>query len=489
MQPRVFDALKTHVLNSEATVMYFSLCKDVIDSFVDKSLKIEERIFKIWSAIFFLRVWRDWIKRNDYKTADHFITESAYVSIELNGHGLINLLAKLNKPELFEPSLFSSQICEETFRKLRSMSTMEWTRVNCNMIDMLKLFKRIELLNYIIHVKLPACGIRFPRIEKKLAITKNIESLPTNEKIGEILEKARNHAIEKALCFDVDSVELDSFSCKVNVLHNLSNKKSNIQLQVNEDEPLLLYNEEDRLPFPDERHNKQCNAVEQMNVSQRISETSIFTTIHDQFGNDKVIRKSSLLWELSLGKSKISNDRLRRVQGCTIEKMSKMKTLYGDGDNEDNYNLPLYRAKVIEVGEWCIFFEDNKNNMLKSYRSADNINLKKKIGLHKEKNSDENITFQNIIVGQLLSFQYIDGQTKKDRQYIRDSVQIDSEPRNREIQALAAWHKLDESGKLFQPSSKRNCFYINADKYLATLNDKPTKENADLTLNTEAMTK
>lgn len=62
MQNRVLNALEKYVPESEATVKYLRLCKDITQSFLDVNLSPLERISMIWRSLYFVRVWRNWMK-------------------------------------------------------------------------------------------------------------------------------------------------------------------------------------------------------------------------------------------------------------------------------------------------------------------------------------------------------------------------------------------------------------------------------------------
>jgi len=46
--------------DTNATVAYLSVMNYILASFLDKELNVEERIYKIWFIVFFLRIWRAW---------------------------------------------------------------------------------------------------------------------------------------------------------------------------------------------------------------------------------------------------------------------------------------------------------------------------------------------------------------------------------------------------------------------------------------------
>lgn len=93
---RVLEALRVHVKKSDATIQYLKIARDVTSSFLMYDLDPDERIFKIFHGIFFMRIWREFIlcsKR--YTLTENFITTNAYTSLELNGTNLIALIKKI----------------------------------------------------------------------------------------------------------------------------------------------------------------------------------------------------------------------------------------------------------------------------------------------------------------------------------------------------------------------------------------------------------
>lgn len=144
---KVQKLLEETVPGSQGTVMYLKLMKTVLDSFLMKDLKVEERIAKIWYCVFFLRIWRHWIKKSHH-TLKNFITINAYLCIEINAHSLILLALKCSaEPQLFVPWLTSSQPCEKTFRSLRSLSSTFSTVVNFSMLDILQRINKLQTIN------------------------------------------------------------------------------------------------------------------------------------------------------------------------------------------------------------------------------------------------------------------------------------------------------------------------------------------------------
>ncbi|XP_039304236.1 uncharacterized protein LOC120357565 [Solenopsis invicta] len=92
--PRVTELLSA-IPDSQSTKQFLILIKHILNSFLNKKLKIEERIYSMWHATFFLRLWRRWLQENNYSIDKNFITSNAYTSIELNAHGLLILIEKI----------------------------------------------------------------------------------------------------------------------------------------------------------------------------------------------------------------------------------------------------------------------------------------------------------------------------------------------------------------------------------------------------------
>lgn len=63
---------------------------------------------------------------------------------------------------MFIPYLFDSQPRDSTFRQLRSLGTMNWTRINFSLMECLQMVERIELENDIVYSKLSK-KVLFPR--------------------------------------------------------------------------------------------------------------------------------------------------------------------------------------------------------------------------------------------------------------------------------------------------------------------------------------
>lgn len=148
---KVISSLLENVPNSKGTAVFLSMCRFILDSFLDKSLPPLERIYKMWVAAFFFRVWRNHINKNEkYSLSHNFISLNCYTCIELNAHSLICYLMMCRDNEKsFLPWLLSSQPCEENFRKLRSMTSTFSTRVNFSVLDVLRRLNRLNFMTQV----------------------------------------------------------------------------------------------------------------------------------------------------------------------------------------------------------------------------------------------------------------------------------------------------------------------------------------------------
>lgn len=146
--PRVTELLSS-ISDSQGTVQFLILINHILNSFLNKNLKIEERIYFMWQATFFLRLWRKWLQENNYSIDKNFITSNTYTCIEINAHGLLILVEKLRETNQFTPWLCSSQPCEKIFRQIRSMTSTFSTIVNFNLMGILRRLNRVQILNEI----------------------------------------------------------------------------------------------------------------------------------------------------------------------------------------------------------------------------------------------------------------------------------------------------------------------------------------------------
>ena len=135
------------------TKQYIGIIHSVVNSYLNKGLRPEERLHEIWFAVFFLRYWRQWILNHPcFTLKENFITTNAFMCIEINAHTLLMCILCLREGSAatsFVPWMLGSQTCERMFRALRSMTSTFSTIINFSMLGLLqrlhKLFIQEEL--------------------------------------------------------------------------------------------------------------------------------------------------------------------------------------------------------------------------------------------------------------------------------------------------------------------------------------------------------
>lgn len=382
MKLRVRNALKQFVPESEGTVFYLLLCEELTSSFMSKTMMPLERVEKCFHAIYFIRIWRKWILASGYNLKSHFISRNAYVCCEINGANLLSFIKRLqNEPEKFQLPIFDSQGCERAFRQFRSMGSVNFTRINFTLLELLNMIRRIECQSDILYNKLSCFEIDFPKLKAKTTSEKTIiYPLPTNEEVEECLERAKRQAISDAAKFemyvnefDIDTWELPNTNVNVDDIicddEFSADEFSDEESICSEDEPctdadtnIFCDNDEEMEETPEETNNKWVTVVEN--------------------GEEKFIRKGTLVWSLTESREKLSKDRLTRVQ-----ESSKGTSAALSRKSNNLSEQKVLQSKYINLFEWCVFKTSN-----------DEVN-------------------PGICFGVLLSFRYSQGKTEKDRRY------------------------------------------------------------------------
>lgn len=177
-----------------ATKMYLQMLMFVREALVEKDTEVEDRIFKLWYAIFFCRIWKHHITMRSAAQGvflkNDFITSNAHNCLELNGHEVLKFLLYcrdvVKKPEMFLVFLLSSQDCEEAFRVLRSMGTSNYTSINFTMFELLHKIRRATKLMSIEH----DYEIIRKKSQRKLQSVYVPTELPSDQKIAEIIKRS-----------------------------------------------------------------------------------------------------------------------------------------------------------------------------------------------------------------------------------------------------------------------------------------------------------
>ncbi|KAK4881467.1 hypothetical protein RN001_004786 [Aquatica leii] len=343
----VREQLEQHVPNSNGTIFYLKLLQMTLDAFLSKTLNVSERIKNIWYVVFALRIWRYWLKENQYSLTKNFISLNSYICIELNAHALILMCLKYyNEPSLFLPWLKSSQPCEKTFRAIRSQTSTFSTVVNFSMLEILHRLHRLQTINEIL------CDLDdtyiFPREKARRLgegnITNNetIKILPTLNEIIKIIEATKNNVLEDVIslgfeisCNDWMTIIIPNTNerCQaVNIERQLkhnsiytdnSTEDDDIHDDISSSEQGVDDLEElthDDLAVIDKFKNIDLDLVDfTSSTHEPISCTSPYLQIKCK-SKQITVKKTTLCWLLSEKRARLSSDRLRRVMGPITNK-------------------------------------------------------------------------------------------------------------------------------------------------------------------------
>lgn len=449
MEKRVSDALISNVPDNQATVMFIQLCSFIESALNDLDMLPVERIKKIWFAVFFLRIWKKSIIRSTYSLDDNWITSNAYICVEINVHSLIQLIQKMREKgedELFMPIMYSSQACEQAFRQLRSMTTMNWTKVNFTMLELTHMISRLELQNEIIHLKLNDFDIDFPRISRKTEKFKHY-TLPSDQEIELAMNGAKNEALAEALKFGMNIPSHEISNCDINevninenpaVLDDSCDETDELMVQIDSNDPFEFDDDDDAL-LSGVLEQDLCLRDYSDQVDQ-LGEDSRFTKITDKRGFSKVVRKSSIVWLLSNSKGTLSSDRLQRVQ-ASKQKSCKRRL------NFQHHFIPygkgrlFFKAEELHLGQWAFFKEKSKS-----------------------KRSENSEKTNDYIVSNVMGFVYSKGKNQKEKQYSWEFAAVAKD----NIEVLTTWYRLQPNGE-FIMYEDNNSFYVPISNYVMSM--------------------
>lgn len=304
---KVTTLLKTKVENSQATIYFLEMIRDVLDSYMDINLSPLARVEKIWYHLFILRIWRHHIQSEKNVLKGNFLTSNCYSCIELNACSLLLCLTYLkdqNLPSWFLPYLYSSQPCESIFRQLRSFTSTYSTVACCSVNEILFRISKIQLQNEIVHSN--AQNFVYPKITHKKKHD-FVEELPTKYEIFNTIALCKTRAINTAKRFGL-KIPNDSLlvSCKIGV--KCLNKRT-IKSKINTKKIMNPL----RKPLLKVSDLKNVNLINYIETHPNPDEMSSFVQLSDK----KVVKKTSLCWYLRNDYQKISTDRNKRVMTLT----------------------------------------------------------------------------------------------------------------------------------------------------------------------------
>lgn len=352
---RVLNALAAYVAGSESTIMYLKICREIYSAFTETNMKPLDRVKLMWHATYFIRAWRVWILENEaYCLQDNFISSPTYSCIELNAYGLLHLIRKFrasNRLELFITMLFSSQTCEQTFRQLRSMTSIFWTKINFSLLELMHMVGRLELSNEIVYDKLSS-NVNFPRVQNRIDKC-IIYDLPTNEELKKALEEAKSSALS-----DSTRLGMNVDTCKIDLSGFKKGTRSKRTMTSIDDSSNSECDEDCRIETGDDHESSFLHT----NLEQEKLSNSKYIEIKERDGSVRTVLKSSVIWALTETKDMLSKDRLKRVQspsmrpGTPTPQKSSRKRRINDINEEHlskrrKENEAVYSAKELTKGE------------------------------------------------------------------------------------------------------------------------------------------
>jgi len=443
-EENVTRLLREKVPSSAATATYLDMAREVLGSYLDVGLTPLERIQMIFKWIFFLRIWKAWLKINGLDLQENFISSNCYNCIEVNGHNLIlcaRNLRKTNRSQLFVTWLMNSQGCEGTFRCLRSMTTTRCTVVNFSMRDVLHRFRRIEFQS---NTEVELNGVfKFPSSRRSSQKQREVGavpefSLPTDPEIEKVVNIAKSSAIEVAqsLGMTVENIPVPSF--KLAPLGAVRNTKddcfSEDDSSDDENSPAVGVVDDGDRGNGTESMSENDNAVEEnlcvvssgaMGVKTftnvDVSPDSIYVRVADGNGKPVIIKKSTLCYLLSQKSAKLSSDRLVRVRAPVASQQCS-----------ENQVSTISRTAKVSEGDWCAF---------------------------------ATVDGTSYLLGRVLDFANLRGGTIKEKSYRQSSVSVDVPTKDNGIGCLCTWYHIQENGtllldKTFSPGYHNLRFYI-----------------------------
>lgn len=314
LAPRVLYCLDKYVSkehDTRGTIIYFELLRNIIDSFTSTEILAEKRIYILWESIIFFRIWKGWVtSEKNLKVDTNFVTSNFQTCLEINGHGLLNIISQLrseNMEQCFLPWLFDSQACEETFRTARSMSGTQSTVINFCVKEFIHRMNRIEVLTSI-PSKLGDCCV-FPRKQKR-ANPPSL-SLPNDLELIDIVNKSIESAKQKAISVGININEKWIYEPQIKVIDDVDDEEedeeSEIYAETSDDEteePLDL--SEIHKMYPAFDKNK-------ISLSSAPSKSSSTVTVVDKDSNEEFeIKISTLCWFFDTQEVAPSTDRNKR---------------------------------------------------------------------------------------------------------------------------------------------------------------------------------
>lgn len=476
---RVIKLLEREVIGSKGTQEYLKIINYITYAFLSTELRILTRLYCMWYSLFFFRMWRQWLSRKEsYSVVDNFISLNTYMCIEINAHGLLNLILKgLEDETLNDHLLFhqmGSQPCEGFYRTLRSLSTVFCTVVNCSVLEAIRKTEKISLVGDIMVHDFGNDSINFPRntclnpsFEKiadkdvfgKLEEDTNFSLNVDMTSICKILQKAKDDALKNiknlgvndVSLSDADSIAIHGVDTSIADLidvhyedpENILSDESNDTDLRNQNEEYL--DEDERIFTSDLYSNLQLKEY-----SERYTVTSEEDPWIEVLEGDmkKTIRKASICYILNKDVDTLSSDRLVRVQSDKIIEKNSLQRLSYSAIRD------VTKLTHINILHWCLF---------------------------------ENEETKKCLLGFVLGFGFYNETRWKQIEYSKDYVDISRES-TKNIGVLCDWFNINKKNGTIKSASMESHGYIDISSYKLTL-PSPEKEKDRLFISRDMLKK
>ena len=344
----VIDLLKQHVPGSEGTQLFLTLIQYLLTAFVEYEIEPRNRLFK---GIFVSSVCRRWIEqlKSEGKTIDNMITKHCFECIELNICFLLQLVQEGNSHLI---PICCSQACEEDFRIFRSLSTLESTQVNFTFSELLSKLKRLQMIQETM-CSLKENGFAFNKRHINDEKSAN-KFLPLHDtECSAIIHNARTAAMKA--CEDVgifaNECEISFFLMPPSLSTDLSSEMSLFFAELDND----IDDTEDTYAFSESNNNSKIWSFKNLHFLEERSDSSDFIRCDEQGSFIEIFSKSRLLWAIQEDVDHVSTDRTMRFYS------KKKNTQYQWKWDDDGSNV--FKPNGINKGN-IIAMTINDNEMI-----------------------------------------------------------------------------------------------------------------------------
>jgi hypothetical protein len=326
-----------------------------------------------WCVVFFCRIWFTWTKFKTFNSTQptennksrYFATRPAYLSVEINAHNLLYLILLVKQkqlpPHVLHIYIFNSQACESIFRNTRALSGIYSTIVNFTVHDFLRRAQKLSILNDIKHKHLhdnSTNSFVFPvhhkhRNVRQSSFTQSQKEIDEID-VEQIIIEAYHEVIDMLDGSEILNLLKDKRVLGLKLLseyvfkqlnsnskmYDYSSQLSNIddgEFEIADDDDDNDNETTDDLNIDDDNNDRSSSNDDYTDEDEQDDTRDLINTTKDDFVGMKVfntvephiehsyfkarindgskyIHKQTACWLLTGEKSKLSNDRLLRVQ-------------------------------------------------------------------------------------------------------------------------------------------------------------------------------